>query len=238
MRLASCNAKGTDDGLSNRQVKRVAKIASRNAEVVGFQEVKLLADKELVLAGLGPQWEMYCSQTNSPICLNKSIWNVLEEGFSTMHPAQARITPTRYVSWVIAEHRKRPGIDPVAFTNGHVINKGPEQKNGWDETPDNREERIRLAFREQGLAVWEEQVQELYLRGLTQFGTGDFNLLDVPKFHKKQKWLDNRGIDKIFYVPGPRGLHTPRFELVESWEVNTPSDHHLNVVRGRLIRTR
>ncbi len=237
MRLASCNALGTDDGLSNRQMKRVAKIGARNADIIGFQEVKLLEDKELIQAGLGPKWDLSCVQTNSPIALNKSIWNVLEEGFSTMHPSRARVTPTRYVSWVIAENRKRPNLPPVAFTNGHVINKGP-RNDKWDETPDNQEERIRLAFREQGLAVWEETVRELFSRGLTQFGTGDFNMLDVPKFMPRQKWLDNKGIDKIFWVPGPKRMNAPRFELREDWTVNTPSDHHLNVVRGTLIRSR
>ena len=236
MRLATCNARGTDDGLSNHQVRRVAKIASRNAEVVGFQEVKSLHDKELVIAGLGPQWGLYVSQTNSPIALNKSFWNVLDEGFATMHPAMAKVTPTRYVSWVIAENRKRPALPPVAFTNGHVINKGPKQDR-WDETPDNKYEQIRYTFRQQGLATWASVIEELRMEhGCTIFGTGDFNLLDAPRFHQKQQWLDNRGIDKIFYVPGLKRLHAPRFDLVETWEVNTPSDHHLNVVRGRLIR--
>lgn len=236
MRLASCNALGTDDGLSEKKLKTVAKVAARNAEIIGFQEVKLLKDKELVLAGMGPQYSLECTQTNVPIGVDNSVWKVIESGFATLNPARKGLTPQRYVSWIIVEHRKRPRLAPVAFSNGHPINKGPKNKK-WDTTPDDFEDRIRLAYHDQAMATWEEVVKMLRQeRGLTQFGTGDFNRLKIPKFHPKQVWLDNKGIDKIFYVPGPKRLNAPRFDLRDYREIDTFSDHDLNVVYGHLIR--
>ncbi len=231
MRLASCNILGLDDGLSPRQVRNVAKIASRNAEVIGFQELKSNAEVEEILAGLGPMWTLQNTQTTVGIGLDTRYWDVLESGFSTLSPSMARVTPQRYVSWVIAQSKKRPALKPVAFTNGHLINKA------WNDREKDRDiEKIRRLYWNTGWDVWKAQVEELANeRNLTTFITGDFNRLEVKRFLHRQIWLDAAGIDKIAYVPGPRKHNAPKFDFVESWTVNTPSDHHVNAVRGRLL---
>jgi exonuclease III len=231
MRLASCNILGLDDGLTPTKVRNVAKIASRNAEVIGFQELKMHAEMEEVLAGLGPSWTVECGQTSTAIGLDTRYWEVLETGFSTLSPSMAKVTPQRYVAWVIAQSKKRPTLPPVAFTNGHLINKA------WnDREKDPEIERIRRQYWNTGWEVWKAQVEELRNeRNLTTFITGDFNRREVKRFHHRQEWLDAAGIDKIAYVPGPERNNAPKFEVLERWTVNTPSDHHVNAVRGRLL---
>lgn len=229
MRLGTCNSQNNPD-LPRHKVKKIAAVAGVHTDVCGFQEIRELEDVEDTIEGLGPRFELYNTQTSVPIAFNTTIWNVLDVGFNTLSPASAKLTPQRYVSWAIAEHRRREELGPVAFTNGHQINKA---WNGKEE--DALLEIERRAYWNQGWNVWDATVEELRKQGLPVFIVGDFNKLEVDEFHRKQIWLDNKGIDKIAFVPGPRKSRSPDFKLKTTYTINTPSDHHLNVVEGRLV---
>lgn len=220
MKIGTCNIMNNPD-LPRPKVRKAARIARAHCGIIGFQEIRELEDAEDVQAGLGMNYKLLNTQTSVPIGVHRK-WNVIDQGYTTLH-ASASYTPMRYASWVIANLEDTP---PVAVINLHFINKA------WN----GKEQDARILG--ERVSLWERSWQEVKeivfdfrYEGYPVFVVGDFNRLVVAPFYSSQEWLSNYGIDKIAFIPR-RGI---KFRTRVEYTVNTPSDHHLRVVGGRLL---
>ena len=234
--VGTCNIRNNPD-LPREKVVRSAEIAAANANIIGFQEIREDEDFIDVQQGLTDRFLLMNTDTSVPIAFNKFMFDLanprhMPNGFNSygsilLHTHES-FTPARYVSWVALEDHDDAWDVPYVYVNTHWINKA---WNGEETDPDIEAQRKVL-----WLDSW-EQTQFLLLRfrraGLPATIVGDFNRKNVDPFNRQMEWVVDEGIDKIGVIP-PRGYRTNEvFDIGETANFNTPSDHDLWTARIR-----
>jgi hypothetical protein len=244
MLIATCNSVGNDT-LNRKQVRKIARIAGNHAGLIGFQELKTgqdIFDTETGLGRVGgKELEVLLAEWSTPIGMDFKKYTPLQGGANEFHSPVAGLTPRRQVTWEIFEFTQRPNLGPVAMTNGHVINKGPENDDlSWDDLgrfSKGTEQRLRFELHQQSWEVWHDTVAWLQKEfKVPVLVTGDFNNREVAKFKQRMQWWNDSGIDKIGYVPHPRSNVRMKFDWTATFK--TPSDHRLKVVKAEVTKKR
>jgi endonuclease/exonuclease/phosphatase (EEP) superfamily protein YafD len=180
---------------------------------VGWQEVNHQPDKAAVKAGM-PGYQTVQLDLSVPISI-RDDWRIIKAGRHKTHSGRERVTPARWITWVIVE---RDGMR-LTFLNTHLVS------GAW-----NSKKKLAKAWRRLRWTEHETELRKILAslhrdHGPVIFG-GDFNRLHVNRLHPQAVWLDNRGIDKIGAI-GTTGSTTPQ-------RIRTPSDHDARLVDVQL----
>ena len=197
---------------------RFAKKLSRTRpwRVVLHQEIGEAEDHADVRRAYGPGWQHFETDTPDPLALTRA-WHVLEHGQEKLHGGLAHVSPTRLLTWVVAQPRRphRP-VPPVAIINTHYVS-------GAFTHPGQAREDWRRAHWDIGHASHGALVRTFNAEGLTVIGAGDFNRPgEVPDLSPACRWVANARYDHVYVSeakggtrvhPGKvtvrrRGLHT------------------------------
>lgn len=163
---------------------------------------------------------------NTPIVYGNK-WEVTSSYFIKCVSAVRHFTPTRGVSVALA---KRNGVE-ICEINQHPINRGGHLRKTARQTKKRNELRQHQ---------WEEAQREAmrwYLLEYPVFITGDFNDATVVKYHDRQVWLYQNGIDKIgAIVPEGYSLEVLGRRHIPSEQGRNHSDHDLIAVHVKLTK--
>jgi hypothetical protein len=233
-RVGIHNVQNTPD-IPRADVVKCGRITRNKCDVALLQEIRDGHDAEDFKAGLGSEWEMRVVQTPNPIAFRTDKFELTPErelppgfsnrGYLRMHPGDGDIpTPPRFVTWVILSFVGRPSVPPVAFVNGHLINKA---WNGREKDPAILQQRRELWY--EGYDEWQWCVNNFRKHGLTVLWGGDYNQIGNHVFNLRQDFIGKGGIDQL-YVSRGRGPKAAKYRYGDKKEYNTPSDHNLLVV--------
>lgn len=153
--------------VGTHNVKHATGTVNAFADVIGWQELdrpvgwaaaRNLAGYRSYLPAADPGKE-------DAISWNDTKFELVGGHSRLTHHGQAKVTPNRYVNWVVLRHRNS-GLT-VAFVNTHFIS------GAWNKHP-NRQQRWLLHQR-----VLQEVVADLHQRGLPVVVVGDMNRQDT-----------------------------------------------------------
>jgi hypothetical protein len=151
--------------IGTHNMLRGAGTFTRFAGVIGWQEVNDPPDRVKMRRQLGPDYRHYVPPAGPakavPISWRRGGFILRDSGSVRTHGGEAKVTPARYVNWVVLQRRgtkKR-----FAFVNTHFIS------GAWNKHP-NRQARWRTHA-----GVLRDVVRRLRGRGLRVFVVGDFN---------------------------------------------------------------
>ena len=220
MLISTANIMGTPLMRQKKVLLDVKTVLSRST-VVGWQEISKPRYKDAVRSTYAHDWQVCELATEVPISVRKSQLKVLKSGHKLTHHGRAGASPNRYISWAYVETVDR---QPVRFVviNTHYVS------GAW-----NNKRKLFKAWRKRMWLVHNAQLRQLVLdaheSGFSVLVVGDFNRVSVEKFHPKQHWVSNGGIDKIFWL---EGKHGPQFSEVSAvLRTNLYSDHDLKTAR-------
>jgi hypothetical protein len=136
------------------------------AGVIGWQEVNDPADRAKLQRTLGPQgFRTFLPQAGPakavPISWRTKYFVLRGSGSVLTHKGEAKVTPNRYVNWVILQRRGTQ--ERFAFVNTHFISAA------WTRHPERRARWLHHA------QVLRQVISNLRAQGLRVFAVGDFN---------------------------------------------------------------
>ena len=107
------------------------------AGVIGWQEVDSAAARDKMRRQLGDEYQHYFPEPGPakaiPISWRKSRFELVKAGYKKTHDGEAKVTPARYITWVIL--KVKPTGKKFIFINTHFIsgawNKHPERQARW-----------------------------------------------------------------------------------------------------------
>lgn len=227
MRLVIANIKNNPD-MADRLVRAdVSEIRKLNPHSVLWQEIGEREDHDAVESEMGRRYRHLHTELPIPISLRKSPLQVIEAGRKKLHDGKADASPARFVDWAIVEHRERPALDPFIIANLHLVS------GAWNDKPKPHKE----WRQERWLESWELLqgiTLEWYNDGFTSIFGGDWNRVNIEKFHRKQRWLIAGGIDKVGCLESPRS--NVRIAVQDQDHIDLHSDHHAKVLDFTLRR--
>lgn len=223
MLISTANIKHGTNPMVQWKVKRDVKTAKSRSGIVGWQEIKSARYKDAVRTVYRDDWETCQLASPIPISVRASNFKILKSGRQLTHHGRLLTSPDRYVSWAYVQCRDNPF--KFIVMNTHYVS------GAWNDKP-----KLHKAWRQRMWEVhWRQQqtlVLDAYKAGYSIIGTGDFNRVEVKRFHPDQVWLTKGGIDKLWYL---QGAHGPRFhQLGDLMRFDLFSDHDLKVARVRL----
>lgn len=208
-----------------RQKKVVldVKTVKSRSTIVGWQEIKIDRYKRAVRDTYADAWETCQLGVSIPISVRAKDLKILKSGHQLTHHGKAGASPNRYISWAYVQCREAPF--KFLVMNTHYVS------GAW-----NNKLKYAKAWRRRMWEVhWKAQQQlvlDAHKAGYSILGTGDFNRVDVPKFHKDQHWITDGGIDKLWWL---EGHHGPKIKEVSPMiRTELHSDHDLKTGRVRL----
>lgn len=193
-----------------------------------WQEIEPLRYKNAVLEEADKaHWHNVNMNTETPISLKKKYWNVLYSGVVQTHKGRKRVTPNRYISYVVAEQIGTGNV--VVFTNSHFVsgafsNKYPFTKK-W-----------RRARWDYHWSIMHDMVNKFVNAGYTVIGGGDWNATHVRKFMRRQRWLATGGIDHLFTCEATNGTQVKLIET--SKETHVYTDHDFRIAHARFRKAK
>lgn len=228
MRVVTANIK---KDLFRRKSRRAMKATSKLGGAILWQEIKDPVDVANLHDILPPRyWLHFFENLEIPMSFKRKYWRpaVAAElppgtplsGFDLMHHGRALTSPNRYVAWVVMAKKNRSNrakrAKIICFMNSHFVS------GAW-----NKRLKLHKKWRKEAWNQHWGRMKELvlffYHNGITVIFGGDFNRRDVEKFHERQRWLVQHGIDKIGVLVSRRG--GTRVSAVESGHEKTASDH-------------
>ncbi|AXK31851.1 hypothetical protein DVA86_03510 [Streptomyces armeniacus] len=122
--------------IGGHNVKRGAAEFKRFAHVIGWQEVNDPPDRDRLRKKLD-RYDHYFPKAGParavPISWRKDTFKRLRAGSVLTHKGEAKVTPNRYVNWVLLEHRAKK--QRFIVVNTHFISgawsKHPERQARW-----------------------------------------------------------------------------------------------------------
>ncbi len=220
-RVVTANIKCNPTMVQSKVVADVKEVSTL-AGVVFWQEIGITRYKEAIRALDRTVWQSVIASGGAgaiPISWKKKYWEFMSAGSVLTHKGRPLVSPNRYITWVILRNRKTGAV--VVFVNTHFIS------GAW-----NRERKLFKKWRQvQWTIHWEKErdlIGRWIGRDMSVVGGGDFNRVDVRKFHRDMVWLDDGGIDKLFYVEAPKGANLREVATGEALVVDLNSDHHGN----------
>ena len=222
MLISTANVRGRPL-MPQRKVRLDVKTAKSRSGIVGWQEIGSDRYKRAVKGIYGDDWETCQLSVPIPISVRSSNFKILKSGYQLTHHGKALATPNRYVSWAFVQGRDNPF--KFIVMNTHYVS------GAWNNKP-----KPYKAWRKR---VWEvhwkvqyDLVRGFHNAGYSILGTGDFNRVEVKRFHPDQVWLTKGGIDKLWFL---EGKHGPQFKQVgDLIRTDMNSDHALKTARVRL----
>jgi hypothetical protein len=214
------------------------KLTAKEAGIICWQEIG--PDRyEKAVEGLGTRWSHFfgtVGDIDNPISWRDRQWNLVKSGQVKLHDGKAKLSKTKWLSWVKLEHKKTGAR--IIVHNWHYIN-------GAFNNEVNPQEALRLPTWKQDNAVHRELVRGWIDQGLPIIGGGDANrrhghdlgpLLGKTLAGKKVRYpVSDRSIDVIVVINGENW----------SWEVDDKngetmpgrnSDHRGRRARVRLVK--
>lgn len=222
MLLSTANIMG-NPLMTQKRVWHDAQLAKSRSTVVGWQEIKTARYKRAINEAYLADWETCQLVTPIPISVRSSTYKILKSGHQLTHHGKPGASPNRYFSWALVSCRDHPA--KFIVVNTHFVS------GAW-----NSKLKLHKAWRKR---VWEvhwralqTSVLDMHRAGFAVLGTGDYNRVDVKKFHPDQHWLTPGGIDKLWWLQHPNG---PKFiEVAKVVNTGMRSDHALRTSRIRL----
>lgn len=207
MRIASMNVKNT---LSRTQVIKCGEIASKQAGIIGFQEIT--QDHHQPLAeGLGREFKLLHPNLQIPIAFDTKRFTCLSAGSQLMHEGLSGASPNRYISWGRFKSLQNVGMPAFIVMNTHMA----VQK-------DNA-----LKAQAWRIQMWEKHLRQMQTKvaewsNELVFVMGDFNPDHRPVNLPGVKWVVVHDPDKI-------GVKSPAHiaaAFVDEKTFASPSDHN------------
>lgn len=166
--------------------------------VVLWQEIAEANDVADLRATL-PSWTHVHTDTECPISVWTSKWDVVEKGQALLHGGMKGVSPHRVATWAVLQ-RKGHNVAPFAVVNTHFVSGAFTHPGQVAE-----EWRVHAWTKAQdGLA---DVVAMLNGKGYTVVGGGDFNRTgSFPGFSSSHRWLVNGGFDHLYASEVPTGL--------------------------------
>ena len=216
MRLGLANGQNTAPNLTRDQLGEDVRRMGRACDVIGWSELGEAAD-HVVLRGELPSWQ-HVGSTECVVSVRRSVLRVLDGETVKIADGLKGVNPRRFVAVAVVEHVKRPRLEPFAvvathWTNGAFSNPGQRAEEWRDD-----------AWQD----CWEgtrDVVLDLLDHKLPVLVVGDLNARRVPRFVRRQEWLEgSRGIDKGAAIEVPGGTRFGNPVLVRRLELNSKHD--------------
>lgn len=162
MRVVTMNVR---HWMSQRKAVADIRHAASLGGIVLWQEIDTGRYKQAV-RDLGPEWEHSFAGGGLVISWKAAHYELVKRGAVMTHPGRARVTPNRYVQWVVL--RRRSTKIEFAVLNTQAISGGWSK--GWRPTT-----RWRREMWAKHMAALEQAVTRLHVRGYPVIGGGDMN---------------------------------------------------------------
>jgi hypothetical protein len=222
MLLSTANIMG-NPLMTPKRVSHDATVAKSHSTIIGWQEIGAPRYKRIINETDLVNWETCQLDTAIPISVWSAKYKILSSGHQLTHHGKALASPNRYFSWALVTPRSHNAQFMVV--NSHFVS------GAW-----NSKLKPHKAWRQR---MWEVHwsalqtfVLDVHKAGIPILGTGDYNRVDVKKFHPEQHWLTHGGIDKLWWLQAPHG---PKFlEVAKVQTTGMFSDHALRTARIRL----
>lgn len=229
-RTVNINIKNNPE-MPQRAVEHDVKKAAKAGGLIGWNEIgpKRYAD---AIRALGKDWGHYFPkhgqyQIPNPISWKKTVWEKKDEGFLKTHGGLAKVSPSRYITWVELEHKKTG--QRVVRLNTHLVSgawSGQKPTTEW-----------RRAQWNTHMAKLKDLVEKFEKQGKVVIVGGDFNRDSHKVLGKDVRYAS--GLDAPTH--GKRTLdyvmHTPHDDLRRVGsraEKGYRSDHNAVIVRYAL----
>lgn len=218
--VAAAPSQNTPD-IPKWQVREDASRIGKDADLVGFTEIREEDDFDAVTSGLGILWKLWVLAVNCPIAVRRSVFRVLASHYIQLHKADGSLpTPARYLAWVLLKRRLSLSKVRTVMMNTHMINRpdaGVRAELWWD-----------------SFAIIKDTVSRMHKEGHNVIITGDFNKVYFPKFHPEMVWV--AGQDSIIKI-GVLPAEGWEVKVENVWTVGQHADHNARVAR-LIIRKR
>lgn len=190
LRLGSANVMNNPI-MAKWKVRKDFKDVKRDCDIVGWQEISSLRNLTILLSVLGVRWKTVFKGTATPISLRRRRFKILDRGKIVMHTGKKGASPIRRIVWILV-FDKVTGLTLV-FSNRHYVS------GAWNDK-DKYEKEWRKMMWDLGYLKDRELAVQQFDDDILHIGVGDFNRLKVERFLVGQKWIWNKGIDKMFIV--------------------------------------
>jgi hypothetical protein len=222
MLLSTANIMG-NPLMTQKRVVHDAKVAKSRSTIIGWQEINAARYKRAINETYLSDWETTQLDTPIPISVRSSQFKILKSGYQLAHHGRALASPNRGYTWALVSGRDYPA--KFIVVNSHFVsgawNSKAKPHKAW-----------RKRMWEVHWRVLQTAVLDMHKAGYAVLGTGDYNRVDVKKFHPDQHWLTQGGIDKLWWLQGP---NEPKFLEVDKVQTTgLRSDHALRTSRIRL----
>jgi hypothetical protein len=123
--------------MPQRKVVHDVRKAARLGDLIGWQEIGPARYREAI-RNLGPGWNHYMPRHGryaipNPISWKQKEWKKLDAGFVRTHGGEAKISPSRYITWVKLQHRETGRV--IVRVNTHLVSgawsKGYRPAKAW-----------------------------------------------------------------------------------------------------------
>lgn len=227
--------------MSQDKVLHDVRRAAAAGDVIGWNEISVLKNKDGsrddryfdAIKSLGRDWGHYMPKHGdyripNPISWKKKDWDLVDSGFRRTHGGLAKVSPSRYVTWVKLKNKKTG--DTIVRMNTHLVS------GAWN-GKDNKAKQWRKDQWRTHMRKLKEMVARFERSGLPVIIGGDFNrnrykvLGDRVKYDNDLK-VGTLGGSTLDYV-----MHTPNKDLKKVGgrvQGAYASDHDAVVVKYRL----
>lgn len=223
MLISTANIKHGVNPMTQWKVRLDVKTAKSRSGIVGWQEIKSDRYKRAVREVYNADWDQCEMDTPIPISVRKANYEILKSGQRLTHRGKAGASPNRYITWAFVKAKDVPF--KFVVMNTHYVS------GAWND----KRKYAKLWRQQVWLEHWQVQrdlVRGFHNAGYSILGTGDFNRVEVRRFHEDQCWITKGGIDKLWWLAGANG---PKFtEISPVFRTELYSDHDLKTARVRL----
>lgn len=229
-RVESINIKSNPLMSADKVRDDVSRAMAQGSDVVMMQEIAPKYYKDIVKAVKAPAgkgtWGIAALSVEVPILYRTggdSPWTYVNSGYTKTHGGLAKVSPSRYYSWVVLENKYNHSR--TAFVNTHMVS------GAW--TPGHTAQQWRKDMWNKHFKAQAARMKAIADSGYSVVFGGDFNRNDFPdKFVWTQRWIAGNGIDKIGFIPAKTD---GAVSIVTAKTVGGfHSDHDAKVVRFRV----
>lgn len=185
----------------------------RFADVIGWQEADGGKAKLRALKGYATY-----APNDVPISYRTSQWDLVAKGSIRTHRGNPRVSPHRYITWVVLKH-ERTG-SKITVLNTHFVS------GAWNSNDREKDESWRRVMWRTHDAKLRQIVEQRSARGERLFITGDFNRMSPPSYPCVRA-TNARGVDFIYRSTSSRAGAA---EALPKWG----SDHRARRVSVRV----
>ena len=186
----------------DKVVADVDKAAGLGADVLMWQEIQPDYYKDAVRAEKlndpkRGEWRTFQLDLAVPISVRlggDSPWEYVSDGRKLMHGGREKVSPNRYISWVVLKDRSS-GRKTV-FMNTHMVSGA---WNGKENTADPWRKEMWQQHRTEQTRV----IDDFNAKGMSVVYGGDFNRQNVAPFSARDKQVVDTGIDHLGVVLAP-----------------------------------